>query len=198
MIFGAVVLLAGSSACSFMSPAEQAMTAAQFTAMVQAHRIGGLEVTGATYSDAEPTAELRESRQLPACAAVVDHLNQHLVREFQGTGPGNESMAAELYDTADAAQAMSGLLTGCDLISNPCHYAVDEILSEQTAEVTLFRTKSSIDGVGDEVCQEVLGTQLQARIRNVLFVRSASGALDEATARSFAAAAASEYDTATR
>lgn len=198
MIFGAVVLLAGSSACSFMSPAEQAMTAAQFTTMVQAHRIGGLEATGATYTDAEPSAELREKGQLSACAALVNHVDQHLVREFRGNGAGGELVAAELYDTAEAAQAMAGLLTGCDLISNPCHYAVDEILSEQTAEVTLFRTKSSIDGVGDEVCQEVLGTQLQARIGNVLFVRSASGALDEATARSFAAAAVSEYDTATR
>jgi hypothetical protein len=107
-------------------------------------------------------------------------------------------MDAQLYDTAQAAAEVAGLLAACDKASRPCHFAVERVLAEQSAEVTLFRTRASVDGLGDDMCLEVLGNQVQARVGNVLFLKTTRDSIDEQAARQFGSAAAAEFGNALR
>jgi hypothetical protein len=194
------VLLVGLAvgAALWLRPGESAMTVAQFGVLAQGHRIGGVDVPAAEYSDAKPTADLGEYGQIPACAAVVEHAGQHLLRQFGGPSPDNLPMDAQLYDTAQAAAEVAGLLAACDKASRPCHFAVERVLAEQSAEVTLFRTRASVDGLGDDMCLEVLGNQVQARVGNVLFLKTTRDSIDEQAARQFGSAAAAEFGNALR
>jgi hypothetical protein len=65
---GLAVLLVGLAvgAALWLRPGESAMTVAQFGVLAQGHRIGGVDVPAAEYSDAKPTADLGEYGQIPA------------------------------------------------------------------------------------------------------------------------------------
>lgn len=188
----AVIVAVALGGCS-ATPQPDSMTAAQFMSMVQSRSVGGIAVPDATYSEAKPSVDGGKYVTIPSCNAVAVFFGQHLQREFRGTTSSNQQVSAELYDTAESAGAGEGLLEQCDRASRPCHFVAEAPTSISDAEVTLFRTESSIEGVADDICAQTLGTQVQVRISNVLFVSVRPGEPDEQFTRAFAAAAMTDF-----